>query len=121
MLVGLLPREAHAEASIEDQTRARELFEQGVEAARAEDFGAAIEAFEESYALYPHPGTLLNLGLYQLQAGQRVDAYRTLRDPFLTLFGGYRLKGSNLLLHLGAFAIRTSEFSFLMFGHRHDK
>lgn len=79
-LVSAWPRTAQSEASVEDQTRARQLFDQGVEAARAEDFDAAIEAFEESYELYPHPGTLLNLGLYQLRADRSVDAYETLRD-----------------------------------------
>jgi hypothetical protein len=66
------------EAASGDQARARQLFEQGVAAARAEDLGAAIDAFVESYALYPHPGTLLNLGLYQIRAGRRVDAHATL-------------------------------------------
>lgn len=73
------PAAAQAEeAPADDQARARQLFEQGVDAARAEDLGAAIDAFVESYALYPHPGTLLNLGLYQLRAGRRVDAHATL-------------------------------------------
>lgn len=79
-VVSAWPRAAHSEASVEDQARARLLFDRGVEAARAEDLEAAIGAFNESYQLYPHPGTLLNLGLHQLSAGRRVDAYRTLRD-----------------------------------------
>lgn len=67
-----------AEGGGEDHARARQLFERGVAAARAEDFGAAIDAFVESYGLYPHPGTLLNLGLYQIRAGRRVEAHETL-------------------------------------------
>jgi hypothetical protein len=81
------PATARGEASSEDQARARQLFEEGVAAARGEDYEAAIAAFVESFDLYPHPGTLLNLGLYQMRAGRRVDAYSTL-SALMTSYGG---------------------------------
>ena len=64
----------------DDQARAQELFERGVAAARDADFPAAVEAFRRSFDLYPHPGTMLNLGLYLIDAGERVEAHATIRD-----------------------------------------
>jgi len=62
---------------LDDQARARELFEEGVAAAERTDYAAAVEAFARSYELYSHPGTLSNLAQYQEQVGQRADAYRS--------------------------------------------
>jgi hypothetical protein len=64
----------------EDQAGARVLFEQGVAAAQRRDYAAAIEAFERSYELYSHPGTLINLAQYQDELGLRAAAYRSWRE-----------------------------------------
>jgi hypothetical protein len=37
-------------------------------------------------------------------------------SPVLALFGGYGLKGGNLLSYLGAVAVRALEFLLLIFG-----
>jgi len=64
----------------QNEIRARELFDQGVAAAEAEEYAAAVEAFLESYDLVALSGTLLNAGLFQLRGGWRVDAHRTLTE-----------------------------------------
>jgi hypothetical protein len=79
LLCLLAPAPAWAETS-EDQPRARELFAQGVAAAQRSDYAAAVEAFERSYELYSHPGTLINLAQYQDVLGQRAAAYRSWRE-----------------------------------------
>jgi hypothetical protein len=38
-------------------------------------------------------------------------------NPVLALFGGYGLKGGNLLLHITALALWALEFSLLIFRH----
>jgi hypothetical protein len=68
------------EESDEDQAGARALFEQGVAAAQRRDYAAAVEAFERSYELYSHPGTLINLAQYQDELGRRAAAYRSWRE-----------------------------------------
>lgn len=64
----------------ENQARARELFERGVAAAQRRDYATAIEAFERSYDLYSHPGTLINLAQYQDELGRRAEAYRSWQE-----------------------------------------
>ena len=63
-----------------DEDRARALFDQGLEAAESEDWPAAVEAFSQSYELFPLAGTLLNIGLYQMEAGRPLEAHRTLNE-----------------------------------------
>jgi tetratricopeptide (TPR) repeat protein len=57
-----------------DQARARELYEQGTEAAEQGDLDSAIDALSRSHALLPLPGTLYDLALYQERAGNSVEA-----------------------------------------------
>lgn len=76
--VNFVTKVAWAEESVEERVQAQRLFQEGVAAAQERDYTSAIEKFTESYELFPHPGTLLNLGLYQLEVGRRADAYQTL-------------------------------------------
>jgi hypothetical protein len=62
-----------------DVAQARDLFQQGIEAARAERWTEARERFERSYALAERPGTLLNLAGAQAQTGQLVRAAESYR------------------------------------------
>lgn len=58
---------------------ARDLFQEGVTAAREDRLEDAIEAFERSYSLSPRDATLLNLAQVQERAGHLVgaiDSYR---------------------------------------------
>lgn len=69
---------AFAQSSVEQQ--ARQLFDEGLAAAREGDRAAAVEFFEESQRLFPHPGTLLNVALYQDAIGQHAAAHRAYHD-----------------------------------------
>ncbi len=69
----LAPLAARAQTD-EEQARARALFEMGEEHYRAERFAEAARAFEQSYEIYGHPGTLVNLAGALEDAGQRVEA-----------------------------------------------
>jgi hypothetical protein len=42
-------------------------------------------------------------------------------NVFLTLFGGYGLKGGNLLFHPRALAFRAPEFLLVVFGNRQNQ
>ncbi len=64
--------------SVEVRDRARELWTQGVAASEAGDFQGALDAFQRAYSLIPHPATLRNLGLMELETGRFVDAARHL-------------------------------------------
>lgn len=86
-LLALLLSPGVAFAQSEDErARARSLFEQGIESAHSGDHAAAVEAFAESYALFPHPGTLMNLGLYQDGQGLLVEAHLSFTE-LLNRFG----------------------------------
>jgi hypothetical protein len=66
------------EASASMSAAARDLYQEGVQAAAADDFERAIAAFERSYALSPRDATLFNLAQVEEQAGHLVaalDAY----------------------------------------------
>ncbi len=69
--------EVQAEDSAEPREQAQQLFERGVVAGREGEAQRAVELFRESFELFPLPGTLLNLGLLQLQVGEAVNAHRT--------------------------------------------
>lgn len=62
------------------QAEARALFEQGMAALAAQDRAAATDAFERSYALFPHPGTLMNLALTQHDAGRLLQAHASFTE-----------------------------------------
>ena len=69
---------AYAQSSSE-VAAARELFQEGLEAARGGSWAQARERFERSYAIAPRPTTLLNLAGAQVQSGQLVrgaESYR---------------------------------------------
>ncbi|MBI5499851.1 MAG: PEGA domain-containing protein [Deltaproteobacteria bacterium] len=66
-----------AGAQPEVEAQARRLFEEGVASAAAGDWTTAIANFEGSYALFPQPGTLKNIAVYQDQAGRHADAHRS--------------------------------------------
>jgi hypothetical protein len=70
---------AHAQSGASMTAAARDLYQQGVQAAGADRLDEAISFFERSYALSPRDATLLNLAQVQEQAGHLVaalDSYR---------------------------------------------
>jgi len=67
------------EASAGQRSLARQLFQQGVEHAQANEWAAARDAFQQAYDLVPNPTILLNLAGSQVQSGRLVEgaeAYR---------------------------------------------
>ena len=57
-----------------DEVRARVLFEEGARYSQARDYDRAVATYTASYALHPHPGTLMNLALCQDAAGRLAEA-----------------------------------------------
>lgn len=76
-----------ARAETSDPQQARELFNQGIEAAQNENFEDAVRFFQQSYDLYPLSGTLLNLGLFQIRVERHIEAYSTFQ-LLLERYGG---------------------------------
>lgn len=72
------PPRAFAQRASE-QVLAREQFRAGVDAAQAEQWETAVEAFQRSYELAPRPLTLLNLAGAYAQTGHLVEAVEALR------------------------------------------
>lgn len=61
-----------ARADADSDERGRALFEQGVEAARAEHWPQALEAFTQAYGVLPRPAILMNVAGAQVQTGRVV-------------------------------------------------
>jgi hypothetical protein len=85
LVVCLVPSLVHAQ----DVARARALFEQGLEAARAEHWDEAREAFRESLAIAERPSTLVNLAGAEVETGHLVEGAESYRR-FLELATGRR-------------------------------
>lgn len=62
------------------RAQARQRWNEGIAASDAGDFEVARAAFYQAYALIPHPATLRNLGLMELETGRFVDAARHLSE-----------------------------------------
>jgi hypothetical protein len=69
---------AMAEPAPEQIKVARKRFQEGVAAADARNYEAARVAFQQAYALKPHPSVLRNLGQAELKTGHHLDAARHL-------------------------------------------
>jgi hypothetical protein len=67
-----------AEPATEQVKVARKRFQEGVAAADARNYEAARLAFQQAYALKPHPSVLRNLGQAELKTGHYLDAARHL-------------------------------------------
>ena len=67
-----------AEPAPEQIKVARKRFQEGVAAADARNYEAARVAFQQAYALKPHPSVLRNLGQAELETGHYLDAARHL-------------------------------------------
>lgn len=88
VFLALCSSASESQAQTDDERqRAGTLFEQGLQATRDGDYRRAIDAYDESYRLYAHPGTLQNLALCQDAAGELVAARRSLTE-LLDQFGG---------------------------------
>lgn len=85
LLLWLVPSAVLAQ----DVARARTLFEEGLEAARAEHWDEAREAFRESLAIAERPSTLVNLAGAEVQTGHLVEGAESYRR-FLELATGRR-------------------------------
>ena len=81
-LLWLAPASARAQSSGSEASlagAARDLYQQGLDAAREDRLDDAIELFERSYALAPRDATVLNLAAVEEQDGRLVaaiDSYR---------------------------------------------
>src|SRR5258706_3209992 len=69
---------AWGEPTSESVRRAKELFAEGVVGADAGNYEAARVAFQQAYALKPHPSVLHNLGQSELKTGHYLEAARHL-------------------------------------------
>lgn len=63
-----------------DEARAQALFREGVERSRAEDWEAAIAAFQHARALVPRPAVLQNLAVALARAGRSAEALQVLDE-----------------------------------------
>jgi putative intracellular protease/amidase len=69
---------AFAEPSDQAVRMARKRFQEGVVAVDAGNYEAARVAFQQAYALKPHPSVLRNLGQAELKTGRYLEAARHL-------------------------------------------
>ncbi|HMI84978.1 MAG TPA: PEGA domain-containing protein [Polyangiaceae bacterium] len=76
VLASALP--LRAEPAPEQIKVARKRFQEGVAAADARNYEGARLAFQQAYALKPHPSVLRNLGQAELKTGHYLDAARHL-------------------------------------------
>ena len=73
--------------SAAETREARQLFEQGVLAAKQHDWASAVSAFEQAYSQSKQPSALFNLAGAQLRAGLMLESnanyhrFLLLRDP----------------------------------------
>jgi hypothetical protein len=67
-----------AEPSAEAIKMARKRFQEGVAAVDAGNYETARVAFQQAYALKPHPSVLRNLGQAELKTGRHLEAARHL-------------------------------------------
>jgi hypothetical protein len=74
----LVAAPALAEPSNEAVKMARKRFQEGVAAVDAGNYEAARVAFQQAYALKPHPSVLRNLGQAELKTGRYLEAARHL-------------------------------------------
>ncbi|WP_394850956.1 PEGA domain-containing protein [Pendulispora brunnea] len=117
-VAGAAPAAPRAPQAREDQAareRSRAAFRRGVAAAKAGNYAAARDAFEEAYRLFSHPSILLNLGLARAKTGEYVEAEQNLLS-FLVDDGGAapeeqksaRAALSEVRLHLGTLRIQVA-------------
>jgi len=86
LLVGLaLPDPARAEGSADTETRARALFEQGLDLARSERWDAALAAFLRSRELHRSRGNTQNAAIALARVGRSDEAF----DLFSELLRDY--------------------------------
>lgn len=78
--LGCLGDASVARADDDAQKRARAFFQQGVDATAHAAYAEALAAFEQAYALRPHPATLYNIALSQWALGQPDAALRSLEQ-----------------------------------------
>lgn len=69
------PADGEPESRVE---RAQAEFERGVALFEHHDLAGALAAFEQAYALQPHPELLYNIGVVQLELGDSAAATRSL-------------------------------------------
>ncbi|WP_394847444.1 hypothetical protein LZC95_08260 [Pendulispora brunnea] len=74
-----VPRSAQAQPSAADIAVAKQQYESGKKAAKDGDYDTARRYFLQSLAVAPHPLTLWNLALVEIDSGHPVDGVRDLR------------------------------------------
>ena len=78
-LAACLLAAAPARAEDGDKARAKRLFQEGMAEVEAENYPAALAAFEESYSLYPKPALLFNIAMCEKALYRYVDSMATFR------------------------------------------
>src|SRR5262245_7736716 len=73
LLLGAAPARAQAPSAA---GQAKELFQQGREAVQVGDHAKALVLFRKSQALYPIPGTLLNMAICEEKVGEIASAWQ---------------------------------------------
>ncbi len=74
------PDGADAKVQQDAKDRARELFKLGAASARQERWLEALQAFEQSILLHPHPSTAYNIGYCERALGHYTRALRAFRQ-----------------------------------------
>ncbi len=80
LLLSALPAPSKAFAQPSDVARAEQLFEEGRALMKRGEYSRACARFEESQALDPGGGTILNLGICRRQEGRTATAHAVLRE-----------------------------------------
>jgi len=96
------------------ETQARADFDEGVRLARAQQWDAALAAFERSRARVDQPNTALNVAVLQRQLGRLLAARQTLRACLAmpqNVAGSDLARDASLLLSLVLDSIATVSFS----------
>jgi len=77
------PDSSSTASSAPDVAEARAAFEEGTKLAKEERWAAALEAFERSEALHPHPVTSYNIGYCELVLGHPTLARKMLGEALV--------------------------------------
>jgi len=93
------------------EDEARERYRVGVDFYGQARYAAALEAFEQAYALHPTAGLLFNLGQTQYQLGEYTKALRALRTYLATADRISPERRADVLEQLDDLKLRTGELA----------
>ena len=102
----------HEANATRDEARAR--YRIGVELYGQASYAAALEAFEQAYAIHPTPGLLFNLGQAHYQLGHHAKALRALRTYLGTAEPIAEERRADVLEQLADLRLRTGEIAIFV-------